>query len=116
MVIMGIVAAIAAPRYAAAVARYRADLAARRDAVAAACELAAALTARSDRDSRVHVNICLHVDQALVAQERIRGGALLRLSAWVPEADVDGVVGSPPVFDGLDLPLEAVGAQLRVRR
>ena len=30
MVIMGIVAAIAAPRYAAAVARYRADLAARR--------------------------------------------------------------------------------------
>jgi serine/threonine-protein kinase len=95
-----------------------AELAERRDAVGAALALGRLLAGRAGRDPRVHLNLCVHVGRLLVAGDKVRGGALMRLASWVPDADLDGVVGSPTAFEGLALatdPIEGLDPLVRVR-
>jgi hypothetical protein len=76
----------------------------RRHAVDAARGLRAVLDAREGRDRRVHVNLCLNVDDVFVAGGgKIRGGRLMRLSGWVPDAEVEGVTGYAAVFADLEV-------------
>ena len=85
----------------------------RREATVAATQLHELI----DRlQPRVHVNIVLHVDSALFREDEVRGGDLVRLDQWAPQVDIDGVIGSEAVFEGLDVDLEAIPGQDRLGR
>ena len=71
---------------------------ARRDAHRGAVDLASmihrAIGARSFPDPRIHANVCVHVDAAVVhsgERRSIVGGAIACVSAWAPRDDVDTV-------------------------
>jgi eukaryotic-like serine/threonine-protein kinase len=70
----------------------------RREALACAITLAGAIhraiVERSAPDPRIHPNLCVHVDEAVVhAGERraVVGGAIACVSAWAPREDVASV-------------------------
>jgi eukaryotic-like serine/threonine-protein kinase len=84
------------------------DATTRAQAVSAARELDAALVARPGRDARVHVNLVLHAGRVLIAGEKVKGGELMRLSAWVPDVNLDGVAGTAEALAGLDLATDPV--------
>jgi serine/threonine protein kinase len=86
-----------------------AEVVVRQECVEQAVALEAELRHRSDGDDRVHVSLCLHVADALVAQNKVRGGELMRLASWVPSRAIAGVVGTRAAFDGLAVRLEDEG-------
>lgn len=77
------------------------DKAVRLDAVRAAVALNNRLTNRPDRDERVRINLCIHSGRGMVAGEKLVGGEILDLDAWVPKVSVGGVLGSLQVFADL---------------
>jgi serine/threonine-protein kinase len=71
---------------------------ARRDARQGAIDLASmihrAIVARAAPDARIHANVCVHVDAAVVhsgERRSVVGGAIACVSAWAPRDDVDTV-------------------------
>jgi eukaryotic-like serine/threonine-protein kinase len=76
---------------------------ARRDVVAAALELNHELLRRPGRDARVHVNIVLHAGAVFTTSEKVIGGDLMDLGAWVPERCMPGVVVTEAMLDGLEI-------------
>lgn len=87
----------------------------RRETALAVADLRRILNERLNATPAIHVNLCLHVDGALVTEERVTGGDLLHLTRWAPEGQLDGVVGSPGAFDGLDVEVEPVAGSSLVR-
>jgi len=81
---------------------------ARRDIVTLAIHLSKDLDRRTSKDSRIHVNICVHAASVFTASSRIIGGELMDLGAWVPDQALTGVVATAPVLDGLDIDFEPV--------
>jgi signal transduction histidine kinase len=75
----------------------------RREAALTVYELHRTLEARLRAHPSIHVNLCIHSDYALMRDGQIRGGDLMRLERWAPDADIQGVVGSPEVFADLGL-------------
>ena len=67
---------------------------AHRGAIDLARMLHRAIAARGIPDPRIHANVCVHVDTAVVhSGERpsVVGGAIACVSAWAPRDDVDAV-------------------------
>src|SRR5262249_36835687 len=84
--------------------------------VTSALELMGCLASRENRDERIGVQLCPHVGTLLLSDCRAVGGDLLRLSAWLPEGEHSGVLGTLGVFEGLDIATDAIeGSLLRVR-
>ncbi len=77
----------------------------RREAALAAVQLHERLQSRG---SKIHVNIAVHADSVLFDEHGARGGDLMRLELWAPQNELEGVVGSRAVFDGLAVDVEAV--------
>lgn len=72
---------------------------------------------RDDRDDRVQVSIYLHIDDAQVDGEDVRGGALLDLDQWVPGANGDGIFGSSAVLQRPETAQDtAIGYPIRFYR
>jgi serine/threonine-protein kinase len=76
---------------------------ARRDVIAAALELERAIASRPGRDPRVNVNICLHAGSVFTASDKVIGGELMDLGAWVPERCLPGVVATKEMLEGLSV-------------
>jgi serine/threonine-protein kinase len=72
--------------------------AARLGALALADAIHRAILARPGADPRIHPNVCVHVDEAVVHAgdgPAIVGGAIAHVAAWAPSEDVDTVVCTP---------------------
>ncbi len=72
--------------------------AAQRGALALADALHRAILARPAPDPRIHPNLCIHVDEAVMnvgESHAIVGGALAHVADWAPREDVDAVVITP---------------------
>ena len=74
------------------------------EAVRAVIALDKRLRSRTNRDERVRVSLCVHTGTALADDERLVGGEILELDAWVPKVFANGVLGSPSAF--ADLPID----------
>jgi serine/threonine-protein kinase len=81
-------------------------------------ELAATLRVEFDRmtgqDPRMHVNVAVHVDKALVRSsaqggEEIIGGRIVNVALWMPQENLNGVCVTAPAMEGLSLTGEARG-------
>jgi serine/threonine-protein kinase len=63
------------------------------------------LAQRQTRDRRVHVNLCVHADSAVVrpsaAGPEVVGGGVVNVTAWAPQAEVGGVCATPRTLAGL---------------
>lgn len=88
----------------------------RREAALAVAELHRDLLKKLGKAPAVHVNLCMHCDTALMRDGRIIGGDLMRLERWAPEVDIEGVVGSPATFEGLELGTQPVPGHERFLR
>lgn len=77
----------------------------RERAVDVALPLHQELLQRPTADPRVHVNVCMHADKALIRPSHqgpeIIGGAILSIGAWVPQENIDGLCATPQVCEGL---------------
>ncbi len=77
----------------------------RHRAVNAAILLYRALSERPMANPRVHVNVCMHADKALMRSSHqgpeIVGGALLSTGAWVPSENLHGLCVTRSVCEGL---------------
>jgi serine/threonine protein kinase len=64
-----------------------------------AAELDQEIALRVDADDRVSVNLCLHVDEAVVRaradQAEVVGGPIVDIGAWAPRQIIDGVCATP---------------------
>lgn len=64
-----------------------------------AAELDQEITQRAEADERVNVNLCLHVDDAVVRaraeQAEVIGGPIVDIGAWAPRQTIDGVCATP---------------------
>jgi serine/threonine-protein kinase len=64
-----------------------------------AAELDQEIALRVDADARVRVNLCLHIDEALVRaradQAEVIGGPIVDIGAWAPRQVIDGVCATP---------------------
>ena len=64
-----------------------------------AAELDQEIALRQDADDRVSVNLCLHVDQAVVRSradhDEVVGGPIIDIGAWAPRQIIDGVCATP---------------------
>jgi serine/threonine-protein kinase len=79
----------------------------RRRALSAVLSLYGHLLARTGRDPRVSVHLCLHEGE-LLADERgaLVGGDLLELASWIAERPLPGVFASAAVLEGLGVARE----------
>jgi serine/threonine-protein kinase len=89
--------------------------AARADALAGVEALRTALAGRTGADARVHINTTLHVGAVVLAGGSVKGGALMRLSSWVPECAVDGIAASTEMLEGLDVDSEPIEGAAALR-
>lgn len=75
----------------------------RRQVMDVAAELEHEISLRPDADERVNVNLCLHVDDAVVRPHpdgaEIVGGAIVDIGAWAPKQSIDGVCATPETLD-----------------
>lgn len=84
------------------------ELTRRRQAISTAVALRGEIAARPNRDDRVLVSIYLHVADARLDGDAVRGGALLDLAEWVPGSNGEGIFGSSAVMHRLDTPSDPV--------
>jgi serine/threonine-protein kinase len=77
----------------------------RRRALDVARPLYQELAERPTADKRIHVNVCVHADKALVRNSgqgpEIVGGAILTIGAWVPQENTDGLCATLQACEGL---------------
>jgi tRNA A-37 threonylcarbamoyl transferase component Bud32 len=77
----------------------------RRRALGVALPLYRELAARPTADPRIHVNVCVHADKALIRSSNqgpeIIGGAILAIGAWVPQENADGLCATAHACEGL---------------
>ncbi len=63
------------------------------------------LAQRPAAHPRLHVNVCVHSDKALMhvtpQGPQIIGGAILSIGAWVPQENVDGLCATPQACEGI---------------
>jgi eukaryotic-like serine/threonine-protein kinase len=73
-------------------------------AISSALAMHRAIEARPGADGRVHVNLCVHVDRALVRARsavEVVGGPLTKIGAWAPRDEVTGVCATPEAVAGV---------------
>jgi eukaryotic-like serine/threonine-protein kinase len=67
----------------------------RRRAMDLAADMEREIALRADADERVRINVCLHLDDAVVrpgqGEREIVGGPVLDVGSWAPKHDMDGV-------------------------
>jgi eukaryotic-like serine/threonine-protein kinase len=80
--------------------------AARREVVATALDLERLIAQRERRDPRVHVTFCLHAGTVFMRSSKVIGGDLMDLGAWVPLAQLPGVLVTKAMLQGLDIDAE----------
>jgi serine/threonine-protein kinase len=84
--------------------------------VTAVLELHDALQYRAEKDERVHVNLCLHAGEAILAGSKVIGGAVTEVASWVPGGWVEGVVATAEAVSDLPLSVESVAEGCAVVR
>ncbi|MEM9490307.1 MAG: serine/threonine-protein kinase, partial [Myxococcota bacterium] len=80
----------------------------RRQSLRTAVALRQSILARPLRDPRVRISIYLHVADARVEGQAVRGGPLLDLDQWIPDTSAEGIFGSSAMLSSLEIQRAAI--------
>ena len=72
---------------------------ARRGGVDVGAALRRTIDQRAGADARVHVNVAVHVDEVVMRDGEVQGGALLRLDRWAPRERERALYVTPEAAD-----------------